>query len=268
MVLARRLTRLEASLDPESAAIRWLDEAQASWSTLAEHLRAMAEGPWDEHPLTAIPRQLKGATREARRGHSHQRVAEAARRAIHAAVFRIHLVLAIDDEADSLIHHEGLRHAALMLWLREMTIRESLAEEGVADDLASVGSLPGSWAGWDAGCREMLVGLQAARDARARLEARFLAGHESLFVDRVRAWDETVGRAEGLHELADSWEKNVGRHADMPLWRMAEIEPEAETRAGQTADRLVDEAAYITHIFMGETGEAHALARRALADHV
>jgi hypothetical protein len=86
VVLERRLTRIERTLDPEAAALRWLDEAQAHPS-LQEHLLAMEAGPRAEHPLVAIPKQLREAVREARKGDPTTVLERAAKSAIREAVF-------------------------------------------------------------------------------------------------------------------------------------------------------------------------------------
>ena len=44
--------------------------------------------------------------------------------------------------------------------------------------------------------------LRAAREARATVEARYLAGHTALFPDAVNAWDEQLRSTETLADVA------------------------------------------------------------------
>jgi hypothetical protein len=182
---------------------------------------------------------------------------------------RFHLVFTLDEETGRLIEHEGLRHAALVVWFRELTLRESLLDMGTkVAVLAEAERLPSLWGHWDAALTESLVGLHATGMARERLEQRYLGGQTSLFPERAGAWQALVDQVRGLHELGRGFEDHAGRHTDKPLASQETITSAAEVRADEVAERIVVRAMSGAHQSVGDTRETERIATQQIRARV
>jgi hypothetical protein len=92
MTLARRIAKVEASLTPEQAVLRWLAEAHA-FPTLADYVRSLIGGPETAWPLVAIPRQLEASIRTVHRRDTVAVLVGAMQTARWEAVARVEFVL-------------------------------------------------------------------------------------------------------------------------------------------------------------------------------
>jgi hypothetical protein len=106
VVLARRLSTLESELDPEAMVLHWLIEAQG-FPSLLEYLASLEDGS-EPDPLVDIPDRPVAAAKARMKGQPSAQVDSVVRHDVRDAVFRFHLVFALDEEAGTLIEHEGL----------------------------------------------------------------------------------------------------------------------------------------------------------------
>jgi hypothetical protein len=190
VVLARRVGKLEQGLDPEAAVLRWLTEAH-EYGTLEAYTDTWLDAAAIERPVPRIAQQVEDATRE--RLRRQRRFDERAiARAIHAAVFRLQLVVQLNVSAMDTIRVDGMITVSHHYRMRELAFREMLAEHD--PDTARADSLDADTDAWMDGVHDLATRLRAKRAAKERLEGRFLAGRDSLF-------PETAALLDGLRQL-------------------------------------------------------------------
>jgi hypothetical protein len=194
MTLVRRLAAAETSLTPTRLVLRWLDEAHA-FGDLESYVRSQLAEPAAEGPLDRLAREAASGVRASLRGKRPEVVGPAIRSALRETVFRFDLVMRILMTTHDLLEREGLIATALSAHLALMTSvgraqrrRDPTYQERFATR------------------RDLLtfrVGeLRAAQEARATVEARYLAGHTALFPDAVKAWDEQLRNSDTLADVA------------------------------------------------------------------
>jgi hypothetical protein len=183
VTFARRISAIEADLDPTQRVVAWLAKAHADDSFDAYTRMVISEDPPDL-PLDRLPREAIEAVR-GRRPRGSPDVEAAVREAIRAVVFRIHLVMRVIDVTDGALRLEGL-----VLALLTAHVSLALEAEGRAAKLEI----------HLARHRDLLLDrvaeLLALQEARRRVEERYLAGHPALFPATARQWDEQLRNAQ------------------------------------------------------------------------
>jgi len=257
VTITGRLAKLESGLDPESAAIRWLHEAHEhptleaytdSWAlheahehpTLEAYTDSWAQQAHAEHPLHRIAQQIEEATRQRLKGqrrHDERGV----RRAVHAAAFRVQLVVMLNLDAIDIVRVQGLLHVALMWRMRELSFRELLAAEDEA--AAETDTLERDWSSWAEHTRDLIALLRAKRAARLELERRYLGGHGALFPETRDELRDLVERVEGLYET-------IAESGSAPAIEPLGTGP-VDEGSGEHADRLGALASTAADAFMG-----------------
>src|ERR1035437_1929298 len=194
MALARRVDALETSLSPTQLVLRWLDEAHA-FSDLDSYVRSQLAGPSSEGPLDRLAREAASGARASLRGKRPEVVGAAVASALRETVFRFDLVVRILVTTHELLDREGLIEAALSARLALLTTEGRATRRRDTRYLERFATLRGL-------LLLRLAELRAAQEARATVEARYLAGHTALFPDAGAAWDEQVRNTETLTDVA------------------------------------------------------------------
>ena len=242
MVLARRLGKLEAELDPESAVLHWLAEAH-EYPTLDAYTEWWQARPESEHPLVRIPQQLEETTRKRLRGQRRPSDHEV-RKVVRAAAFRVHLVVFLNLDAADTIRVQGLLHLALTWRMRELSIRDVLAETGDDGRFADeADTLERDWTSWGVAVRDQISSLRGMDAAHRDLERRYLAGQCGLFPETAEAFRSLVGRVESLHATIT---KTGSAQVIGPVGA-----DEPDPPGGDHADRLAALASTAADAFMG-----------------
>jgi len=189
-----RLAKVETSLSPTQLVLRWLDEAHA-FGDLESYVRSQLAEPSSEGPLDRLAREAASGARASLRGKRPEVIDAAVRTALRETVFRFDLVVRILVTTHELLNHEGLIQAALSAHLTLLTTEGRATRRRDATYLERFATR-----------RDLLTfrlaELRAAQEARALVEARYLAGHTALFPDAAKAWDEQRKRTETLADLA------------------------------------------------------------------
>jgi hypothetical protein len=220
MTLSRRVAKLEEALSPTQLVLRWLSEAHA-FGDIPAYVASLLEKDPPVAPLDRLARDAVHGARTAMRGKRPELVEPAVRSALRETVFRYELVLRINVVAHDLVDREGLIDAALSAQVALVTAKE----QREAKDLE-----------WLRQLRDLLLSrvseLRAAHEARSLAEERYLDGHDALFPDLARAWDEQVRSTQIIADMAA---------------RLAEIErvpaaapPDSDALSRRTAELVAD----------------------------
>jgi hypothetical protein len=220
----RRLAALETSLTPTQLVLRWLDEAHA-FGDLESYVRSQLAEPSLEGPLDRLAHEVVYGVRTMLRGKRPEVVDAAIRSALRETVFRFDLVMRILVTTHDLIEREGLIDAALSAHIALLTTKGRAARRRDSTYPERFATLRGL-------LLLRVAELKAAQEARAVVEARYLAGHTALFPDAVKAWDEQLQSTEALADLA-------GRLAELDGVPPAEP-PDPDTASARVAELVAD----------------------------
>jgi len=190
----RRLRAVEASLTPTQLVLRWLDEAHA-FGDLESYVRSQLAESSVEGPLDRLAREAARGARASLRGKRPEIIDAAIRSALRETVFRFDLVMRILVTTHELLDREGLIEAVLSAHLALLTTEGRAERRRDASYLERFATLRGL-------LLFRMAELRAEQDARATVEARYLAGHTALFPDAVKAWGEQVRNTETLTDVA------------------------------------------------------------------
>jgi hypothetical protein len=232
----RRLDRLERSLFPKEAAIRWLGEAHA-FGSLPAYVASLIDQPDAKQPFIALPAQVEKAVWESMRGKRTGFIKEVTREAVGDTVFLVRLVVALNVHVEETLRTERLRHAALYWWSR--TLGPAPAEDGDAT--------ADRWSDWRRGVAIQRGELSGTEHALTEAETRYLDGRDCLFPELAVEWGEFPGVAEPLID--------------------GEVSPDEEAarvRAGQRLQHVVVMARADALDASGQHEEADAVAKRVL----
>ena len=131
MALARRLSRVERDLDVEGSILHWLAEAHG-FGSIEAYARWTTEQPDAQDPFARLLDRVEAAARKARRSDPALDIQRAVKAARRQARFTAFLVVQLNVEAAEKLVSLGLSQMALVYCLRELTLREALAEHGEA----------------------------------------------------------------------------------------------------------------------------------------
>jgi hypothetical protein len=245
----RRLGTIESSLSPTQLVLRWLDEAHA-FGDLESYVRSQLAGPSSEGPLDRLAREAAAGARANLRGKRPEIVDAAVRTALRETVFRFDLVMRILVTTHDLLEREGLIEAALSAHLALLTTEGRATRRRDATYLERFATLRGL----------LLVRsaeLGAAEEARAIVEARYLAGHTALFPDAAQAWDAQLRSTEIIADLAcrlaelDSVPPAEAPNPDAASGRLTELVADLVEPAKTTALEKLGEGKQAQRIAIG-----------------
>jgi hypothetical protein len=242
VTVARRLTAIEADLDPTQRVVAWLAEAHA-YDTFDAYTRMVLAGDPPDLPLDRLPREAIAAVR-GRRSRGSPDVEAAVREAIRGVVFRIHLVLRIIDLTDGALRHEGLVLALLTAHV-SLTLEAEERAATVGIHLAHQRDL----------LLDRVAELLALQEARRRVEERYLAGHPALFPATARQWDEQLRNSQ---ETAVMTLRLAELEGAEPIDEARQLVPRPDRIEACIGD-LVEVARIKT---LDDMGEGHAAAER------
>lgn len=179
MTLGRRVSAIETDNNATERVLRWLAEAHAYDSIEDYADRFIDEGEW-YLPLDRLPREAIAAIR-GRRGPRTRDVEAEIRETLRALVFRIHLVLRIQERVVEILDREPFVHASLVAYMclaleLEGTERAGWIKVTLLRDLLLI----------------RVTELLAVEEAQRRAEAQYLDGSEALFPGEARRWKEQV----------------------------------------------------------------------------
>ena len=185
----RRIAMLEAALSPTERVVRWIIDAHAYGSFVAYVQATYARGP-EALPLDRLAHEAAEAIRGAR-SRSTPETDEAVRAAVLSVVFRFQLVLRIIDVTERFQERAELVLLALTAGL-------NLAVE-------KDGKTGGGWPSLEV-LRDTLFArvadLHTWGEARAKVEATYLAGQPALFPEARAAWADIVHRSRSMAMIA------------------------------------------------------------------
>ena len=125
------------------------------------------------------------------RGKRPELVEPAVRSALRETLFRYELVMRINVTAHDLVDRECLIDAALSAQVALVTSQGRRESKDI---------------GWLGQLRDLLVyrvsELRAVQEARSLVQGRYLDGHDALFPDVARAWDEQVRSTQIIADMA------------------------------------------------------------------
>jgi hypothetical protein len=190
----RRLGAIESSLSPTQLVLRWLDEAHA-FGDLKSYVRWQLAEPSFEGPLDHLAHEAVGGVRMSMRGKRPEVVDTAIRSALRETAFRFDLVMRILVTTHEVLEREGLMDAALSAHIALLTTEGRAERRRDTTYLERFATLRGL-------LLFRVAELRAAQEARALVEARYLAGHMALFPDAVKVWDDQLKSTETIANLA------------------------------------------------------------------
>jgi hypothetical protein len=194
MTLARRVAAIETSLTPTQLVLRWLDEAHA-FGDLESFVRSQLAEPSVEGPLDRLAHEAVSGARAKLRGKRPEVVDTAIRSALRETAFRFDLVMRILVTTHEVLEREGLMDAALSAHIALLTTEGRAERRRDTTYLERFATLRGL-------LLFRVAELRAAQEARALVEARYLAGHMALFPDAVKVWDDQLKSTETIANLA------------------------------------------------------------------
>jgi hypothetical protein len=239
MTLKRRLDAVETSLSPTQLVLRWLADAHA-FGDLEPYVASLLAADPPVASLDRLAREAVQGARTAMRGKRPEVVEAAVRSALRETVFRYELVLRINLTAHDLVDREALIDMALSARVA-LVAGEAKLDPG---DRRWLGTL-----------RDLVLfrvsELNAAGEARARVEQRYLDGHPALFPDLSAAWEEQVKSTTGIANMAVRLAEIHGVAASAPT------NPEAVSdRTTELVADLVEPAKAETLEMLGEGRQA------------
>jgi hypothetical protein len=224
MTLSRRLAKVEEGLSPTQLVLRWLAEAHAFGDMESYVASLLAEDP-PVAPLDRLAREAAHGARTSMRGKRPELVEAAVRSALRETLFRYELVLRIYVMAHELLDREALIDAALSAHVALLTTEgrvERRRDPTYTERFATYRDL----------LAFRISELQAAQEAPAIAQERYLDGHAALFPDVAAAWDEQLKRTQALADMAVPLAELDGVPAALPA------DPEALSR--RTTELVAD----------------------------
>jgi hypothetical protein len=190
----RRLARVETSLSPTELVLRRLDEAHGHDSFVAYRRAIYALGP-EALPLDRLVREAQSCAEAGARHGPREKRDETVHAATRRTVFLFHLVMQSIALAEATLDREPLMCTALSAHLGLV-----MADDGDAGHSIFRSRAEGLTA-LRGGAVARASELRALETARARVEARHLGGHPSLFPAIVRSWTGQRERTNAIAEI-------------------------------------------------------------------
>jgi hypothetical protein len=232
---ASRLAALESGLSPTQLVVHWLDEAHAAGS-LEAYVGTLLDEPPERFPLTRLLREAKAAAESDHRGLGRE---AAVRKALRETAFRFELALRLNVTTHDLLDRELLIEWGASACLALLASAPPAERQGErhTDMLRQCLAL---------GDRRVTE-LMASAEARATVEARYLAGHPALFpagqtgfAEQLEATQRQTVMAVRLAEL-DGLDPGMPGHPDAVAARAVVLVRDLVEPAKVTALEKLDE---------------------------
>jgi hypothetical protein len=265
MTARRRLDRLEHSLGPKEAILRWLEEAHR-FQSIVDYARATIDLPESAQPSIRITEQVEAAIRRTRRGRSDGELERAVRRAIGDAVFLFELVFILNQTAADFAHLAVLRSLALGGHLHHLVtdpLSEDLAVRRADPEAAR--RIDTAWRTWRASTEELVRDVRIEQAARSALDETYFAGRSVLFADVAEDWTQLRDQADRLDSVVETLREPFRTRAGFGLRRVLPAKPGVIAGRGRSrAAELADEARIAAFEILGDRGRAIAIAESRL----
>jgi hypothetical protein len=252
----RRLDKLEVSLTPKQAILRWIEEAHQH-DTMEQYVRALKDGPDSAWPLAQLPEKVSRAVEQAMKGRPKPEVARQARQAVRDVLFLFHLHQRVnykimEKQEAFLFRLRWLRAELGRLRYQKMVRQASLS--GIRRGLPRRQDL----VRWQKEAELFLEELHGLPLAVTAISKRYFDGHDMLFPALAEGFSYLVNAMEVLAEMFNEELAPTKRaRADV-----AAVEARAGTVGAAQVSFLVDMARAEALDDMGETQAAAAIVRR------
>jgi hypothetical protein len=265
MTARRRLDRLEHSLGPQEAILRWLEEAHR-FPSMMEYAHATIDLPESAQPPIRITEQVAAAIRRRRAGLADHELERAVRRAIGDAIFLYQLVFILNQTAADFAQVAVLRTLVLVSQL------DHLVMDPLSEDLAARRADPDgarridtAWRAWRASTEEWVRGVRVEQAARSALDERYFAGRSVLFAEVAEDWTRLSDQADRLDMIVETLREPFRTRAGFGLRRALPAKPGVIAgRARSRAAELADDARIVAFEALGERPRAIDLAEARL----
>jgi hypothetical protein len=265
MTARRRLDKLEHSLGPREAVLRWLEEAHR-FPNIVEYARATIDLAESAQPSIRVTEQVAAAIRGARKGRSDEELRLAVRRAIGDAVFLYQLVFILNQTAADFAQVAVLRSLVLGGHLDRLVI-DPLSEDLAARraDPEAARQIDTAWRTWRASVEELIREVRVEQGARSALDETYFAGRSVLFADVAEDWTQLGDQADRLDSVVETLREPFRTRAGFGLRRVLPTKPGVIAgRARSRAAELADEARIAAFEILDERPRAIALAESRL----
>jgi hypothetical protein len=265
MTARRRLDKLEHSLGPTEAILRWLEEAHR-FPSIVEYARASIDLPEPTQPSIRIIEQVAAAIRRTRRGRTDDELERAVRRGIGDTVFLFQLVFVLNQTAADFAQLAMLRSFMLLGQLNH------LVTDPLSDDLAVRRADPEgargnntAWRIWRASIEELVRDVHVEQAARSALDETYFADRSVLFAEVAQAWTQLEDQAARLDTIMETLREPFRTRAGFGLRRALPAKPGLIAgRAQSRVAELADDARIAAFEILGDRARAIAIAESRL----
>jgi hypothetical protein len=265
MTARRRLDKLEQSLGPQAAILRWFEEAHRHPSVV-EYARATIDLPESAQPSIRIIEQVAAAIRRTRRGRTDDELERAVRRGIGDMVFLYQLVFILNQTAADFAHLAVLRSQVLSGHLNHL-VTDPLSEDVAARraEPEAARQVDTAWRTWRASVEELVRDVRVEQAARSALDETYFAGRSALFAEVADAWTRLGEQADRLDTIVETLREPFRTRAGFGLRHVL------PAKQGLIADRarsrvaeLADDARIAAFEIFGDRPRAIAIAESRL----
>ncbi|MDR3470091.1 MAG: hypothetical protein P4M09_00100 [Devosia sp.] len=265
MTARRRLDRLEQSLGPKEAILRWLEEAHR-FPSVVEYARATIDVPESSQPSIRIIEQVAAAVHRTRRGRSDDELERAVRRGIGDTVFLFQLVFILNQTAADFAQLAMLRSLVLVGHLDHL-VTDPLSEDVAARraDPEGARGIDTAWRTLRASVEELVGDVRVEQAARSDLDQAYFAGRSVLFAEVAQAWTRTGEQVDRLDSIMETLREPFRTRAGFGLRHVLPAKPGLiMARAQSRAAELADNARIAAFEIFGDRGRAIVIAESRL----
>jgi len=265
MTARRRLDKLEHSLGPKEAILRWLEEAHR-FGSIVEYARATIDLPESAQPSIRITEHVEAAIRRTRRGRTDDELELAVRQAIGDVVFLYQLVFVLNQTAANYAHEAMSRSLVLSGQLARL-VTDPLSEDQDARraNLPAARQVDRAWQVWRESTEALVSDIRVEQAARSGLEKAYFAGGAVLFADVAEDWTRLGDQADRLDTIVTTLREPYRTRAGFRRRRILPKEPGSiASRAQSRKAELADDARIAAFEALDERPRAIALAEARL----
>ena len=265
MTARRRLDKLEHSLGPTEAILRWLEEAHR-FPSVVEYARATIDLPDSAQPPIRTAEQVAAAIHGAFKNPSPDAHDLAVRRAVGDTMFLYQLVFVLNMTAADFAHEAVSRSLVLSGQLARL-VTDPLSEEQDARraNLPAARQLDRAWQVWRESIEAFVCDVRVEQAARSGLEKAYFAGGAVLFADVAEDWTRLGDQADRLDTIVTTLREPYRTRAGFRRRRILPEEPGSiGSRAQSRKAELADDARIAAFEALDERPRAIALAEARL----
>ena len=265
MTARRRLDRLEHSLGPQAAILRWLEEAHR-FPSILEYARATIDLPDSAQPPIRTAEQVAAAIRGAFKNRSPDARDLAVRRAVGDTMFLYQLVFVLNMAAADFAQEAVSRSLVLSGQLARL-VTDPLSEDQDARraNLPAARQVDRAWQAWRESIEAFIRDVRVEQAARSSLEKAYFAGGAVLFAEVAEVWTRLGEQADRLNTIVTTLREPYRTRAGFRRRRILPEEPGSiASRAQSRKAELADDARIAAFEALGLRPRAIALAEARL----